>query len=108
VVSRFIEQQQIGTANQRLREVEAHTPAAGKVADRSFKLFVAETEPVQQAGGARADGPGVDGVQLAVDRRDGMAVIAFVGLVQVRFQLAEFAIAINNIVDSRLRSAGVS
>ena len=52
VVRRFIKQQQIGTANQRLREVETHTPAAGKVAHRSFKLFVAETESVEQAGRA--------------------------------------------------------
>jgi hypothetical protein len=79
VVSRFIEQQQVGAADQRLREVEAHTPAAGEVADRAFKLFVAETQAVQQAGGAGADGPGVDGVQLAVDGGDGMAVVALVG-----------------------------
>ena len=103
MVRRFIKQQQIGTANQRLSEVKAHTPAAGKVAHRSFKLFVAETEPVEQAGRTRADGPGVDGVQLTVYRRDGMTVITFVGRVQIRLQLAEFAIAINNIVNSRLR-----
>jgi hypothetical protein len=73
VVGRFIEQQQVGAANQRLREVKTHTPAAGEIADRTFKLFVRKTQTVQQAGGARTDGPGVDGVQLAVDGGDGVA-----------------------------------
>ena len=103
VVSRFIEQQQIGAANQRLGEVKAHTPAAGKIADRPLQLFVAESQTVQQAGSARTDGPGVDGVQLAVDRGDGMAVVALICLLERGFQLAVFTIAINNIIDSRLR-----
>ena len=45
------EQQQIGAADQRLGEVKAHTPAAGKIADRPLKLFIAEPQTVQQAGG---------------------------------------------------------
>ena len=81
VVSRFIEQQQIGTTNQRLREVQAHTPTAGKVADRAFKLLITEPQPVQQAGGARTDGPGINGIQFTVHRCDGVAVIALVGQV---------------------------
>ena len=103
VVSRFIEQQQIGAADQRLREVKAHTPAAGKIADRPLKLFIAKTQAVQQAGGAGADGPGVDGVQLAVDGGDGMAVVALVSLLERGFQLAIFTIAVNDIIDCRLR-----
>ena len=103
VVSRFIEQQQIGAADQRLREVKTHTPAAGKIADRPLQLFVAESQTVQQAGSARTDGPGVDGVQLAVDGGDGMAVVALVSLLERGFQLAIFAIAVNDIIDCRLR-----
>jgi hypothetical protein len=63
---------------------------------------------VQQAGGAGADGPGVDGVQLAVDGGDGMAVVALVSLLERGFQLAIFTIAVNDIIDCRLRQAGVS
>ena len=58
---------------------------------------------MQQAGRAGSYGPGIDGIQLTVDRRNGMSVISFVGRVQIRLQLAEFAIAVNNIVYSRLR-----
>ena len=34
VIGRFVEQQQVGTAHQRLCEVEPHPPAAGKRRDR--------------------------------------------------------------------------
>ena len=103
VVSRFIEQQQIGAADQRLGEVKAHTPAAGKIADRPLKLFIAETQTVQQAGGARTDRPGVDGVQLTVDGGDSMTVVAFVSLLERGLQLAILSIAVNDIIDCRLR-----
>ena len=46
VVGRFIEQQQVGAADQRLGEVKAHTPAAGEIADRTFELFVRKTQTV--------------------------------------------------------------
>ena len=100
MVSGFIKQQQVGTANQCLRQVKAHTPAAGEVANGAFKLFVAETQTVQQAGGAGANCPCVDGVQLTVDGGDSMTVITLVGGVQFSFQLTVFTIAVDNIVES--------
>ena len=106
MVSRFIEQQQIGAADQRLGEVKAHTPAAGKIADRPLKLFIAETQTVQQAGGTGANGPGIDGVQLAVDGGDGVAVVTFVGGVELRFELAVFTIAVDNIVERGFAQRG--
>src|SRR5690606_11350850 len=50
--------------------------------------------------------PRVDGVQLAVDGGDGVAIVALVGGVQFRFQLTVFTIASNNIVERRLTQGG--
>ena len=101
VVRRFIEQQQVRTANQRLREVKAHAPAAGKVAYRAFELFITKAQAVQQAGGARADCPRVDRVQFAVYGGDGVPVVTFIGVVELGFQLTELTVAVNHIVQRR-------
>ena len=106
VVGGFIEQQKVGAADQRLGQVKAHAPAAREIAHRAFKLFVAETQTVQQAGGAGANGPGIDGVQLAVDGGDGVAVVTFVGGVELRFELAVFTIAVDNIVERGFAQCG--
>ncbi|CDL64613.1 hypothetical protein [Klebsiella pneumoniae IS39] len=63
---------------------------------------------MQQAGGARTDRPGVDGVQLTVDGGDSMTVVAFVSLLERGLQLAILSIAVNDIIDCRCGSAGVS
>ena len=101
VVGRFIEQQQIGAADQRLGQVKAHAPAAGEITDRAFQLLVTEPEAVQQAGGAGANSPGINGVEFAVHGGNRMAVVAFVGGMQLRFQLAVFPIAVDNIIHRR-------
>ena len=54
VVGRLVEQQQVGRAHQRLREVQPHAPAAGKARHRVVHLLVREAEPMQQLFGARA------------------------------------------------------
>lgn len=46
-------------------------------------------------------GPGVDGVQLAVQGGDGVAVVAIVGRLQFGFELAKLAVAVDNILDCR-------
>ena len=56
---------------------------------------------MQQAGGAGANGPRVDGVQLAVNGSDGVTVVALVGRVEFRFELTVLAIAVDNIVECR-------
>lgn len=63
---------------------------------------------MQQAGGAGADGPDVDGVQLAVQGGDGVAVVAIVGRLQFGFELAKLAVAVDNILIAGTSSAGVS
>ena len=52
VVGRFIEQQQLGRAHQRLREVESHAPATGETGDRVRHLRGGEAEAGQQLLGA--------------------------------------------------------
>ena len=106
MVSRFIEQQQVRAADQRLGQVETHPPATGEVADRAFQLFIAETQTVQKRVGARADGPGVDGIEFAVDGGNRVTVVAFVGGVQFGFQLAVLPVAVNHIVHRRYAQGG--
>ncbi len=106
VVSRFIEQQQIGAADQRLGQVKTHAPATGEVADRTFQLFIAETQTVQKRGGAGADSPGVDGVEFAVDGGNRVAIVAFVGGIKFSFQFAVLPVAVNNIVHCRYAQRG--
>ena len=56
---------------------------------------------MQQAGGAGANGPRVDGVQLAVNGGDGVAVVALVCGIEFRFELTVLTIAVDNIVECR-------
>ena len=43
MVGRFVQEQQIGTTNQRLGKVEAHTPAAGEGFDGTGMFFLCKT-----------------------------------------------------------------
>ena len=78
VVGWFIQQQQVGAANQRLRQVKTHPPAAGEVADRAFQLFVRKAKAVQQAGRAGANGPGVNRIQFAMDGGNRVSIIGVI------------------------------
>ena len=66
VVGRLVEQQQVGRAHQRLREVQAHAPAAGEARHRLLHLLVREAQAEQQLLGARAHGVGVGVAQRRV------------------------------------------
>ncbi|CSP60703.1 Uncharacterised protein [Shigella sonnei] len=66
-------------------------------------MFIAETEAVQQAGGTGANTPCVNSIQLAMNGRNGVPVVTFVGVVQLRFQLTIFTVAVNDIFQRRLR-----
>ena len=54
VVRRLVEQQQVRAAHQRLREVEAHAPAAGEARHRLRLLRLREAEAGEQRRRARA------------------------------------------------------
>ena len=62
VVGRFIEQQQIGAAEQGLGQVQAHAPATGEATHRRVELIAPKAQAVQQLGGAGADAVGAYGV----------------------------------------------
>ena len=72
VIGRLVEQQQVGAAHQRLREIEPHAPTAGE--RRYWPRFVGsgEAETVHQPAGPAARvvtaERGVAGVQFAEDR----------------------------------------
>ncbi len=85
MVGRFIQQQQIGR-QQRLGEVQAHAPATGEAAHWRTQLLVAETEAVQQLGGAGSNAVGADGVELAVQLGHQQAVVILLGLGQLGLQ----------------------
>src|SRR3989442_312079 len=54
MVGRLVEEQQIRAAHQRLREIEAHAPAAREARDRPVGLIGAEAQAEGQRVGARA------------------------------------------------------
>ena len=74
VVGRFVQQQQVGRAHQRLRQIQAHAPAAGKAGDRLLHLFQREAQAGQQLLAARAHGVGVGIGQRAIQFADQDAV----------------------------------
>ena len=106
VVGRFIEQQQIGAADQRLRRLRRIRQPPEKSLTGRSSCSLLNPRPWSRLEARGANGPRVDGVQLAVDGGDGVAIVALVGGVQFRFQLTVFTIAINNIVERRLTQGG--
>ncbi|MDT4856780.1 hypothetical protein FQZ97_911830 [compost metagenome] len=98
VVGRFVEQQQLGRAHQRLGQVEAHPPAAGEVADAAIHLLAGEAETGQQLSRAGVCRVTVGTVQLAVQAGDGSAVVARFGSGQLALYLAQALVAIEYVV----------
>ena len=68
VVGRLVEQQQVGRAHQRARQLQAHAPAAGEAVDRRVELVGLEAQAQEQRLRAR---PGVDAAGVA-DRMVGV------------------------------------
>jgi hypothetical protein len=99
VVGRFVEQQEVGGAHQRLRQVQAHPPAAGKAAHPLLHLRTVEAQPGQQFAcpGIRAVAAGI--VQLAVQARQRMAVMRSLGRGQLGLDAAQLDVAIEHVVD---------
>jgi len=102
MVGRFIEQQQVGRAHQRLRQIQPHAPAAGKTGDRLLHLFQREAQAEQQLFAARVDGIGVGVGQRAVQVADRNAVFGGGGLrfqrCQVCFQAAQGDVAVDRVI----------
>ena len=66
MVGGLVQQQQVGAAHQRLREVEPHPPAAGKIRHRVAVAGDRKAEPGEQCRGARARGIAADVVEAVV------------------------------------------
>ena len=99
MVGGLVEQQQVGAAHQRLRQVEPHPPAAGKRGDRSRRVALDEAEPVEQGGCPRRCRIGVDLLHPAMQQADRLAVVAGLGSGQFALDAAQFAIAIEGVID---------
>ena len=98
VVGRFIQQQQIGAAEQRLGQVQAHTPATGEASDRRVELIAAKTQTVQQLGGTGANAVGTYGIELAVQLGHQQTVVIRLGPGELGFQGAELLVAVDHVL----------
>ena len=101
VVGRFVQQQQVGRAHQRLRQVQPHAPAAGKAGDRLLHLLQREAQAGQQLLGARAHGIGVGVGQRGVDFADPLAVVGGLGGGQLGLQPAQRDVAVDRVFERR-------
>ncbi len=106
VIGRFVEQQQVRAAHQRLREIEPHAPAAGEAGHRQTRLFEREAETEQQRLRAR-------GRRVAVGVGEGGVGFAFGGAIMrsrsrgdTRFDGAQGGIAVERIGERGLVDGG--
>ncbi|CWS39890.1 Uncharacterised protein [Neisseria meningitidis] len=100
MVGRFVKQEQIGAANQGLRKIQAHTPAAGKGFDGAAVFFLRKTQPVQQFCRAGRRGISVDFFQFGMIFRLLHAVILRFRLPQCRLKSLQLGIALQNVIQS--------
>ncbi len=112
VIGGLVEQQQIGAAHERLREVEPHSPAAGKAADRIVVACRGKAETGQQRRRARMRRVSVDGLVTMVQQREGLAFALRVhrgrrlGGLERSLDVAELAIAVLHERDRRHVAGG--
>lgn len=99
VVGRLIEQQQVRWTHQRLRQVQAHPPAAGEVADRAVHLLVGEPQAGEQLARPGIGGVAVGAVQLGVQAGLSGTVMGRLGVGQLTLYLAQAQVAIEHVVD---------
>ncbi|PTC33665.1 large tegument protein [Pseudomonas paraeruginosa] len=98
VVGRLVEQQQVGRAHQRLRQVQAHPPATGEVADAALHLLAAEAQAGEQLSRPRIGGIAVGVVQLGVQACLGGAVVRRFCGGQGRLDFAQAEVTVEHIV----------
>jgi len=96
VVGRFVQQHQVGRRHQRLRQRQPHLPAAREARHRIVELCGLEAQAEQQRLGARAGGIRIVVGQLRVEFAGGVPVVGSLGLLEVCFQLAQFAVTVDH------------
>ncbi len=99
VVGRLIEQQQVGRAHQRLRQVQPHAPAAREARHRLLCLRHGEAEAEQQRLGARRGGVAVGVGEGGVGFGLGVAVVACFGIGQPALDVAQARVAVEGVVE---------
>ena len=106
VVGGFVEQQQVGAAQQRVAQVEPHAPAAGEVRHRPLQVGRREAEPVQHRRSARPGGIAVDGLQASVCLGEAVAVVGVAGGGDRPLDVPQFDVAVEHELDRGLRQRG--
>ena len=101
VVGGFVEQQQVGPAHQRLRQVQAHAPAAREIGDGSFEVRRLEAEPREQRGCARPGAVAVDRFEPDVQFRKRAAIVRCVGGGDRPLDAPQFLVAVEHELDRR-------
>ena len=96
VVGRFVEQQEVGAAHQRPRQVQPHSPATGELGHRPAEVGVGEAQPVQQFRGAGLGRVTINFGEAGVQGADVRAIMRRFGFGQRTFHLLQFAVAVEH------------
>ena len=96
VVGGFVEQQQVGGAHQRPRQLQAHTPAAGETVHRLAQFGDLEAETEDQRLGARFSIVGTGVVQGHVGVRHAHAVITGFGFIDLGLRGQQRGVALDD------------
>jgi hypothetical protein len=101
VIGRLVEQQEIGAAHERLREVEPHAPPPGKGRHRVAVARFHESESRKECGRARSRAVAADVFEPVVQVRDQRAVVRRVCFRsrKPRFDLAQLPVAVEHVVE---------
>ena len=99
VVGRLVEQQQIGRAHERLRQIQAHAPPAREAGDRQLRLRQRKAEAEQQRLAAGRGGVPVGVGEGRVGVGLGMAVVSDFRRRNIRFDLTQPRVAVENVVE---------
>ena len=74
IVGRFVEQEQVGLAEQHGRERDPHAPAAGELRARALEIGVGKAEAGKDGGGAGGSGMRGDVGQAGVQLSDSVRI----------------------------------
>ncbi len=102
MVGRFVEQQQVRTADQRAREVEAHAPAAREIRDRAVEVGHGEAEPGHETRRAGARTVTVDAFEPGMEVCKRVPVVRCVRRCNGALDAAQFLVAVQHELDCRL------
>ncbi|KAF1029275.1 MAG: hypothetical protein GAK34_03913 [Delftia tsuruhatensis] len=106
VVGGLVQQQQVGGAHQRARQLQAHAPAAGEAVDGVLQLGDLEAQAQDQGLCARHGVVRAGIGQVHVGVGNGHAVLAGLGGRELGVELAQARVAVQHELGGRLRGLG--